>query len=239
MTLSDSLSLKLDCMLRRVGLSGVSRTALACIAIVCAVLVAFAVWRFWPVAASSGEDFEVSSDSSVTQVSDGDSVEEADATGEICVDVEGAVRRPGMYTLAAGSRVNDAVEAAGGLTKRASRQSVNLATSLEDGTQVYVYTKNQVRSGTATVVSTSGTTTSSTSSSSSSSSSSDGSSALININTASETELQELSGIGEALSSYIVAYRESNGGFSSIEEIQEVSGIGEATYESIKDYICV
>ena len=238
MTLADSISLKVDCMLRRVGLSGVSRTALGFVALLLAVLLAFAVWRFWPAAASSGADFEVSTGAAEQTSAETDGTS---STGEIYVDVEGAVANPGMYVLSSGARVNDAVEAAGGLKKSASRQSINLAEALEDGSQVYVCTKSEAAaSGTTASASssTSSTSPSSSTSSSSSGSSGDGS-ALININTASETELQELSGIGEALSSYIVAYRESNGAFTSIEEITNVSGIGEATYESIKDYICV
>ena len=231
MALSNSLSLKLDCMLRRMGLSGVSRTALACIALVCAALLAYALWRFWPASASSSEDFEVQTDASVEETALAEDGEATTASSEIYVDVEGAVEEPGVYVLQEGDRVNDAVEAAGGLTKKASRQSVNLAEELEDGMQVYVYSKSEVSSGSSS--------SSSTSSSSSSSASSADSSEKININTATAEELQELSGVGEVIAGNIVAYREENGNFTSIEQIQEVSGIGEARFAAIEEYICV
>lgn len=235
---SDSLSLKLECLLRRLGLAGVSRGALLCIVFVCVLLLVFALWRFWPASSSTSEDFEVTTDSETVEQASSDASGEGGAAGEadgastdIYVDVEGAVANPGVYVLPAGSRVNDAVEMAGGLTEKASRQSVNLAEQLEDGVQVYVPTKKEAESGAVSSGSSSTSTAGSTSS--------EEETTMININTATSEELEELSGIGPTLSQNIVDYREENGEFTSIEEIKEVSGIGDGRFAAIEDCICV
>lgn len=224
----QDISLKCECLLRRFGLTGISRGVLVAMAVLCAVLVAFALWRFWPAAGTDGDDFSVQTDAAEQQEEEGEDDDEATSSADdVCVDVEGAVANPGVYTLASGSRIADAVELAGGLTDDAARASVNLAELLVDGTQIYIPSTAESADGSAA---------SSGSSGSTASGDDDG---KININTASAEELQELSGIGEVLSEAIVAYREENGAFASIEDIQNVSGIGEARYESIKDAICV
>ena len=152
----------------------------------------------------------------------------------------GAVESPGVYALPEGSRVYELAEAAGGLRADAAEESVNLAAVLEDGQMIQILTEEEYLSSEESLSSGTGTGTASGSSSSSettASSSSDNS--KINLNTATAEELTALNGIGEAKAAAIIAYREENGAFSSIEEIMEVDGIAEGIYEKIKDSITV
>jgi competence protein ComEA len=140
----------------------------------------------------------------------------------LIVDVAGAVRRPGVYEFAEGERVIDAIERAGGPRPKADLGLLNLAAPLTDGTQVLV----PVAGPPGAVPATGG----------EPGSSADG---LININSASETELETLSGIGEVLAATIVEYREQNGPFASVDDLEDVSGIGPATLEEIRDQVTV
>lgn len=156
---------------------------------------------------------------------------DADAEAEettIVVHVDGAVAVPGVYELPAGSRANDAVIAAGGLLDYADTSSINLAATLSDGEKLYIPAEGEE----VTVSTTSTSTTISTSDDSDETE-------LININTATAEELDELPGIGEATAAAIIEDRETNGEFTSIEDIMRVSGIGEAKFANIKDLICV
>ena len=146
----------------------------------------------------------------------------------------GAVESPGVYALPAGSRVYELAEAAGGLRADAALESVNLAAVLEDGQMIQILTEEEyLSSGTGTG------TASGSSSSSETTASSSSDNSKINLNTATAEELTALNGIGEAKAAAIIAYREENGAFSSIEEIMEVDGIAEGIYEKIKDSITV
>lgn len=139
--------------------------------------------------------------------------------------VTGAVQNSGLVTLPRGSRVNDAVQAAGGLTADAAVERINLAAPLKDGQQVFVPSKAE--------------TTAQTGSSSGSSPTSAEVNDPININTASSEELDRLPGIGPAKAGEIIAYREANGPFLTVEDVQLVPGIGPALFEQIKDRITV
>ena len=139
----------------------------------------------------------------------------------VIVDVAGWVRQPGVYELAAGDRVIDAIEKAGGARKGAELSALNLAAPLVDGSQILV-----PRPGAATGTPGSG-------------GSIPGSTPLININTASATELEALPGIGEVLAATIVQYRTENGPFASVDQLEDVSGIGPSTLEEIRDFITV
>lgn len=144
--------------------------------------------------------------------------EETVSALQIYVDIGGAVKNPQVVELPEGSRVEDAIEAAGGLTDKADLTDINRAAFLEDGEKVYipeVYDEDEV--GDSQVRG-------------------DG---KININTADFEELQELNGVGPATAEKIIGYREENGRFSSIEDIKNVSGIGEKTFEKFKDDIKV
>jgi len=151
----------------------------------------------------------------------------------ISVHVAGAVARPGVYELPVDSRVQDAVEAAGGLSPDADPQAVNLAAILLDGDRGLMPSK------TADQTVSRGQPTSPVISRSNPAPSILELDPLININTASQVELETLPGIGPKTAQKIIAYREANGPFESIEDIQDVSGIGPKTFEDIEELITV
>ncbi len=156
--------------------------------------------------------------------------EEESSTSLFVVHVDGAVLTPGVYRLEGEDlRLQDAVDAAGGLLDEADTTSVNLASLIEDGTKIYIPYEGEELD--ATTVSS---TQSSTSTSDASSSSE-----LININTATAEELDELPGVGPSTAAAIIQDREENGPFTSIEDIMRVSGIGEKKYAKMEAYICV
>ena len=163
----------------------------------------------------------------------GETAESAE-DGQLCyVHVCGAVRVPGVYALAQGSRVYEALLMAGGLTEDASERSVNQAELLWDGEMIFVPTVEEARDGVTGVWA--GATTGDTSAKEVMEISDE----RVNLNTASKTELMTLPGIGQAKAESIVAYRETNGAFSSVEEIMQVDGIKEGLYTRIKDKIRV
>ena len=130
--------------------------------------------------------------------------------GMLTVYVSGAVASPGVYSLPDGSRVDSAVQVAGGLVPGAEPEFLNLAALLEDGQQIDVpgiISTSHVNAG------------------------------RVNINTATVSELDALPGIGPTAAQTIVDYRLEHGSFQIIQAIQNVPGIGPATYDRIKDYI--
>ncbi|HFI0567657.1 TPA: helix-hairpin-helix domain-containing protein [Streptococcus suis] len=155
------------------------------------------------------------------------STEASEDPSQLVVDVKGAVAKPGLYTLAAGARVNDAVKAAGGLTSQADPKSINLAQKLSDEAVVYVASKDEnISVVTSTIAS-------------SAMSQEEKNTSLVNLNTATEADLQTISGIGAKRAADIIAYREANGGFKSVDDLNNVSGIGDKTMESIRPYVTV
>ena len=170
----------------------------------------------------------------------------------IYVHVCGAVVSPDVYELPAGSRVYEAVQAAGGFTEEADSSYVNQAQKLTDGVKLIIPTLEQTLAFASegeeeTMVGIVGETegfdgtgtTDTAQSGGVGSEQNDISDGKININTASEAELCNIPGIGAVRAAAIVAYRQEKGSFSSIEEIKNVSGIKEGTYEKIKDSIKV
>jgi competence protein ComEA len=156
-----------------------------------------------------------------------------DTTGlggaQLVVDVKGAVRRPGVYRLHADARAYDAVRRAGGLTRRADRVGVNLAARVVDGGEVVVPERGGATSG-------AGTTSAPTSGAGDAGGSTTAADAplSLDLNTATEQELEQLDGVGPAIAADIVAYRQEHGGFASIDELDEVSGIGDAKLAAIR-----
>ena len=145
------------------------------------------------------------------------------------IHVTGAVHRPGVYLLPQKSRVRDAIEAAGGFSENANYDGINQAAFLEDGSQLLVPVLSQTSNSSDVVIS----------SPDSYQSEDQKSFTIININTASQTELETLPYIGPVTAQKIIAYREEFGKFTAIEEIQKISGIGEATFKKIEAYITV
>jgi len=154
----------------------------------------------------------------------------------IFVDVNGAVNISGLFAMPQGSRVADAIEAAGGLTDNAEIKYINRAYILSDGDRLYIPTAAEVRDGTAPP--TAGQVTASGGAVSSGGQNSTAP-VLININTAGSDELQKLTGVGPVTAQKIIDYRTKRGGFKRIEDIMNVSGIGAKTFERLKDYIIV
>ena len=143
----------------------------------------------------------------------------------LIVHVAGWVENPGVYEFPEGSRVIDALEAAGGSKRGAELAALNLAASLTDGQQVLVPRASDVApaagtspaTGTAVI----------------------GGGTLVNINSAQVEELETLPGIGEVLASTIVQYREEHGPFTSVDQLLDVSGIGEVTLEELRDLVTI
>ena len=142
----------------------------------------------------------------------------------ITVDVKGAVKAPGIYDLPVGSRVNDAVQKAGGLTEQADSKSLNLAQKISDEALVYVPTKGEEVASQQTA---SGTV------------SSTSKEKKVNLNKASLEELKQVKGLGGKRAQDIIDHRETNGKFKSVDELKKVSGIGAKTIEKLKDYVTV
>lgn len=140
---------------------------------------------------------------------------------EIIVDVAGSVRHPGIVTLPAGSRVHDAIAAAGGVRGHTDTSGLNLARKLTDGEQVLV---GAPLGGTA----------------SGAAGAPDGADGgTVNLNTASEQQLEDLPGIGPVTAAAIVQWRTENGPFHSVDDLLDVTGIGEKTLEQLRDHVRV
>jgi competence protein ComEA len=151
----------------------------------------------------------------------------AAAGGLLVVDVEGAVRRPGVYRLSAGARTIDAVRRAGGLTHRADRLAVNLAARVVDGGEVVVPAAGGPGGAAA-----------SAGASASAGRSGAGGAVKgplsIDLNTATEQQLEQLDGVGPATAAKIVAWRDQHGGISSVDQLDAVPGIGPAKLAAIR-----
>lgn len=148
---------------------------------------------------------------------------------KILIHVSGAVKNPGIVNIYSHSRVNDAINAAGGITKNADINNINLADFVYDGMKIHVphigetpYISQNTSSPGNNHQGNNNSTTS-----------------KINVNTASINDLKKLAGIGSSTAEKIIAYREKNGPYKAIEDIKNVSGIGEAKFNNIKAYICV
>ena len=138
----------------------------------------------------------------------------------ILVDVAGWVRRPGVYEFEEGARVIDAIDAAGGARSGALLESLNLAAPLADGIQILV-----PRQGKTVAPPASGAVA--------------GVAGLINVNSATAIELEELPGVGEVIAQAIIDFRTENGPFTSVDQLLDVSGIGDATLENIRELVTV
>ena len=156
-------------------------------------------------------------------------VENSEKSG-VYVYICGEVAAPGVYELSEDSRIYEAVDAAGGFTENAARESINLASKVSDGMQITIYNKEEAASLPA-----GGTSAGKNSGQDQMS----GSSSLVNLNTATKEELMTLKGIGESKAEDIIRYREKSGGFKKIEDIMKISGIKEAGFQKIKDSITV
>lgn len=130
--------------------------------------------------------------------------------GQIVVDVKGDVQAPGLVTLTAGSRVADAIAAAGGIMPNADISAINLAERLSDGQMIFIGNTQSMALN---------------------------SDSRINLNLATETELDSLPGVGPVMAGRIIAWRESNQKFHSVDELQEVPGIGPKVFANLKPLV--
>ena len=149
-------------------------------------------------------------------------------TTQIIIHIAGEIKQPGIIHLEEGARIADAIEKAGGTMQEADLTKVNLAYILEDGQKVYIPNKNEkeeiiVTEGVGEDIILL----------------QEGKTEKININKASQTELETLSGVGSSTALKIIEYRKQNGKFKKVEEIMNVPGIGEAKFETIKDFITI
>ena len=142
--------------------------------------------------------------------------------GEVTVHVAGAVRRPGVYRMRSGARVDDAVERAGGARLKADLSQVNLAAEVEDGRQILVPRRAAAApaGGTAPAAEPQP-------------------GVPLNLNTATLEQLDELQGIGPATAQQILDYREAQGGFGSVDELDKVPGIGEVRLATLRELVRV
>lgn len=153
---------------------------------------------------------------------------------EIVVDIKGAVVNPGVYKVVKESIVNDLIQMAGGLTKDADTSNLNLSKTLTNEMVVTVYTKDEVKN-----MAKLDSITESTESTSNDKTTTDQASSLININTASLSELQNIPGVGEAKAKLIIDYRTNCGKFTKKEDIKNIKGIGDKMYEKMAPYLTV
>jgi competence protein ComEA len=142
------------------------------------------------------------------------------AVGRVYVHVAGAVRRPGLYRVGAGTRVGRAVKLAGGPTGKADLAATNLAAQVEDGQQILVPIRG---AATSPAAATTGTATPPA--------------GPISLASATQAQLEELDGIGPTLAARILEYRDEHGGFRSVEELGEVDGIGEVRLAALREAV--
>lgn len=169
----------------------------------------------------------------------------------IKVDIKGAILKPGLYELEAGSRVQDVIEKSGGLNVDADTSMINLSKVLEDEMVVIIYTKDEIQAleegntnikyiekecicpsieNDACIEKSEG---------SMDDAINEESTSLVSLNHATLEELMTLPGIGEVKAQAILDYREESGNFNTIEELKNVKGIGDSTFEKLKDYITI
>lgn len=167
-----------------------------------------------------------------------------DKEEKIYVYITGEVNNPGVKELKNGSRIVDAIEAAGGITSKANIKKINLAYTLKDGMKINIPSDEDIdNSNFEYITMNSGDEKNDSNLTKSNENNLGGDTAfkisIVNINTATQTELETLPGIGPSLALKIIDYRKENGKFTSIEDLKNVSGIGESKFENIRKYIIV
>ena len=194
--------------------------------IICILVIILIGWKIY-----DSSNFETEEESQIID----SNVQESKTDDEeelVIVHVTGEVKKPGVVRVKEGSRVEDIVKAAGGLTENADISNINLAYVVEDGTKIRIPSTDDEKQeeyitqsiGEGIIMQ---------------EESNNSRSSIVNINTANETELEELPGIGASIAGRIIEYRNKNGKFKSIEDIKNVTGIGDSKFEKIKSLIRV
>lgn len=153
---------------------------------------------------------------------------------QIVVYISGEVSTPSVVTINSDKRLKDAIDMAGGLTKNADTERINLALKLEDSQHYIIPTK-----GDNTSINQDTQNSNDSSNTAANEDLNGNSNKKININSADQSELDKIPGVGESTAKKILEYRKENGNFKSIEDIKNVSGIGDKKFESMKDYISI
>lgn len=152
---------------------------------------------------------------------------------EIYIHIIGEVKNQGLISIKQGQRIIDAIEKAGGVTEQADLSKVNLAFVLSDGQKVRIPSVNEKEENVAYITDNSGNNVILDNGSGGSAG------GRVNINTASQTELETLNGIGPSLAAKIIEYRNKNGKFKSIDDLRNVSGIGDSKFNGIRESVVV
>jgi len=254
----ESIGARLKALARRAGFAGVPTPVLVAGMFLLTVAVVLALVRWWPHPADADTLVDVNhsknagagaaapsssaGDSGKAHVAGGTS---CDQTATVFVDVVGAVRNPGVYSLTDGARVKAAVDAAGGLAPEAAPAAVNLAAKVQDGEQIVVPTQEQVEKGEVPAAAAGGGSGGSAGGTSGAGSSTPGSAASgapaakVNLNSADAAALDALPGIGPSTAAKIVADREANGPFQTPDDLGRVPGIGPKKLDQLKPLISV
>lgn len=218
---------------------GLERRSVAALTVLLVVAAVFAVQHFWSgrtqsvaapevvreaAAYGAGKPGPTAADRATTDETGSKAAPTATAGPEIVVDVGGKVRKPGIHSLPAGSRVADALRAAGGVRPGTKTDGLNRARFLVDGEQVIVGAPAPAtRPGEGTAPS--GPTGAA------------GPAAPVSLNTATTDQLDTLPGVGPVLAQHIIDYRTQHGGFRSVDELREVNGIGERRFADLRDLV--
>ena len=202
----------------KLGLTRASKPMLIGMAVIL-VLAAAAVARVL-LGAAAASDFEV-----IASENSGQEDQASETPAYVYVHVSGEVANPGLYEIENGCRVADAVNAAGGFTEDADEASCNLARVVEDGEHVIIPSKAEAAISDGALGTADATV--------------PGGARLVNLNTADAGLLETLPGIGESTAKKIIADREANGPFDSVEDLARVSGIGQKKLEALEGLVCV
>ncbi|SNX58384.1 competence protein ComEA [Streptomyces sp. TLI_55] len=217
---------------------GLERRSVVALTVLLVVAAGFAVQHFWsgraqsvaaPEVVRAAVPFEERHEEAGPGAASGAPSAAGTATAEIVVDVSGKVREPGIRRLPAGSRVADALRAAGGVRPGTDTTGLNRARFLVDGEQVVVGAPAGVAGGSAGVAGGSAGSVGSVPGA--------GPAAPVSLNTATVDQLDTLPGVGPVLAQHIVDYRTQHGGFRSVDELREVNGIGERRFADLRNLV--
>ena len=185
----------------------------------------------WNQKKKENEEISLLEETEITDANEINQTEENEETEEkIMVHIIGAIQQEGIVEIEEGSRLVDVIQAAGGAKAEADLSQINLAYEVEDGQKIYIPTKGEnisnqtyITEGIEYL----------------NQENSQNKQAKININKATQEELETINGVGPSTAQKIIEYREENGKYKTIEDIKNVSGIGDSKFESIKEYITV
>ena len=201
------------------------------------IIIAITVGIYFYKTTKDNSEIEITEDNLTTNTAVENSNETVEENNKIVVHITGEVNYPGVVVLKEGARVVDAIEAGGGETDEADLSSLNLAYMLSDGEKIYVPNKEEISQ--KNLEREYITSAKDDSEQSENGAKSTGTNFKININTAKQEELTQITGIGESTAKKIIEYRTQNGKFKSIEDIKNIPGIGDSKFNAMKEEITV